>query len=185
MIPLYVWSSPRRNAAIPSIQGNWLSGPSSVLLRRRIGVVASLVQNSRHPHACFYVCVAMHEPSQNRGLWQGWTFRFKIVVVFFEVVENDFFCNFPFFLIEIGFKFWKKGISVSPEKSWFFGEFRCWSLPESRSLPNVPLGKEHSANFLSAKDSLPSTFLDTRRLCRVSESTHQTKALGKLRIEFF
>jgi hypothetical protein len=50
----------------------------------------------------------------------------------------------------------------------------------AKPLPSVTLGKEHSANILSAKSSLPSTFFG---LCRVSKSTRQRKTLGKLRIE--
>jgi hypothetical protein len=47
------------------------------------------------------------------------------------------------------------------------------------------LGKEHSANISSAKDSLPSAFFRTlgKDFCRVSKNTRQRKTLGKLRIE--
>jgi hypothetical protein len=53
------------------------------------------------------------------------------------------------------------------------------TLPESRSLPSVTLGKEHSANISSAKGYLPSSFFRTLG----KNFAECQKALGKLRIE--
>jgi hypothetical protein len=54
------------------------------------------------------------------------------------------------------------------------------TLPESRSLPSVTLGKY----FIGKGLFVEYFFADTRqKLCRVSKSTRQRKTLGKLRIE--
>jgi hypothetical protein len=53
----------------------------------------------------------------------------------------------------------------------------------TKLLPSVTLVKEYSTNILSVKGSLSSTFSDAQqRLCRMSKSTRQRKALDKLRI---
>jgi hypothetical protein len=58
-------------------------------------------------------------------------------------------------------------------------------LHSAKPLPSVTLGKEHSANILSAKGSLPSTFFRTlgKDFAECRKALGKKKTLGKLRIE--
>jgi hypothetical protein len=54
----------------------------------------------------------------------------------------------------------------------------------TKALPSVTLGKEHSANILSAKGSLPSAFFRTLdKDFAECQKALEKKTLGKLRIK--